>query len=170
MNLQDYIKTAENFPKEGILFRDISPLLADAAALDEAAKQLTAMIDLEKTTAFAGIEARGFILAAYMAGKYQKGFIPLRKAGKLPPPTLLESYNLEYGSAALEIPLNKSLTAKTKIVLVDDVIATGGTLQAALNLCQQAGYEVIDVLALINLTKLNNFKFNGQTVKSLLQY
>lgn len=122
-------------------------------------------IDLAEIDAFAGVESRGFIWAAAMAAQTQKGFVAVRKAGKLPPPTFRESYKLEYGEATLELP-----PGTQRVVLVDDVLATGGTLQASLNLCAKAGYTVKDILVLIDLSSLNQFRFQGEKVKSLIQY
>ena len=105
--------------------------------------------------------------AAQMASQFNKGFVPLRKAGKLPPPVIQKSYKLEYGEATLEM----APTAKpSKVVICDDVLATGGTLKASLELCHNAGYVVEDILVLINLTFLNEMKFKDQTIKSLIQY
>ncbi|MNL74848.1 Adenine phosphoribosyltransferase [compost metagenome] len=100
-----------------------------------------------------------------MAATHKKGFLPIRKAGKLPPPTKKISYALEYGSAEIELPLGDG-----NIVIVDDVLATGGTLQAAIDLSQQAGYKVLSVAVLVNLTFLNKMKFNNKEVTSLVQY
>lgn len=169
MELRNYIKPVTDFPKPGVLFRDITPLLQDSAALDYAAQEMAALTDISAINAFVGIEARGFILAAYMAGKFRKGFIPLRKAGKLPPPVLKKSYELEYATATLEISENAKKVSGG-VVIVDDVIATGGTLQAAIGLCEQAGFNICDVIVLINISKLNQFSFNNQPIKSLITY
>ena len=167
MNYKDFIRDVPNFPIEGILFRDVSPLLANAEAFSQVALDFSKLIDLKKVDLFVGIESRGFIFAAQLAAKFNKGFLPMRKAGKLPPPVLQESYALEYGNATLEMaPALKKLN----VVICDDVLATGGTLQASINLCEKAGYHVSDLLVLINLTFLNQMKFKNQLVKSLVQY
>ena len=169
MNYQSLIRDVPNFPIPGVLFRDVSPLLQNPKAFSKMADDFAKMINLQKVDLFVGIESRGFIFAAMLAAKFNKGFLPLRKAGKLPPPILQESYELEYGKATLEIAPSES-TQKRKVIICDDVLATGGTLKASLSLCQQAGYEVEDMLVLINLTFLNQMKFKDQSVKSLIQY
>ena len=165
MDLKSKIKNVPDFPKPGILFRDVTPLLKDSEALDFIAENLVRGIDLSKGDFFAGIESRGFIFASLLASHHKKGFLPIRKAGKLPPPTVKKSYSLEYGEAIIELTPGKG-----KIVIVDDVLATGGTMQAAIDLAQLAGYQVIDVAVLIDLPFLNQFKFQNQQIKSLVQY
>ncbi|KHD89931.1 MAG: adenine phosphoribosyltransferase [Bdellovibrio sp. ArHS] len=165
MDLKSLIRDVPNFPKEGILFRDMSPLLQNAEAMDFVSRNLVKDVDLSQIDYFAGIESRGFILAAHMAATHKKGFLPIRKAGKLPPPTLKLSYALEYGSAEIELPLGNS-----RIMIIDDVLATGGTLQAAIDLSKLAGYDVKAVAVLVNLTFLNKMKFNNKEVHSLVQY
>ncbi len=139
MNLQNYIREIPDFPKPGILFRDVSPLLQNPEALQFVATELVRKTDLSRIDSFVGIESRGFILAALLAGLHKKGFIPLRKAGKLPPPVLKKSYDLEYGQAEVELAPGQG-----RVMILDDVLATGGTLQAALHLCTEAGYQVED--------------------------
>jgi adenine phosphoribosyltransferase len=165
MNLKSLIRDVPNFPKEGILFRDMSPLLQSPEAMNFVSQNLVKHVDLGKIDYFAGIESRGFILASHMAATHHKGFLPIRKAGKLPPPTKRMAYALEYGSAEIELPMGQG-----NIMIVDDVLATGGTLQAAINLSQQAGYHVESVAVLVNLTFLNQMKFNNKEVVSLVQY
>jgi adenine phosphoribosyltransferase len=165
MNLDALVRSIPDFPKPGILFRDISPLLASPAALHEVARKLVEPFDLSLVEAFVGIESRGFILAALLAGVHSKGFLPLRKAGKLPPPVQAESYNLEYGEATLEIAPGRG-----RVLVIDDVLATGGTLSAAVNLCEIAGYDVKGCAVLIDLPALNQFRFKGQMIHSLLSY
>ncbi len=167
MDYKKLIRDVPDFPIKGVLFRDVSPLLQRAEAFSQVAIDFSKLIDLQSVDLFVGIESRGFIFAAQLAAKFNKGFLPLRKAGKLPPPILQESYQLEYGQATLEIaPAIKKL----RVVICDDVLATGGTLKAAINLCQKAGYEVQDILVLINLTFLNQMTFKNQVIKSLIQY
>ncbi len=167
MNYKLLIRDVPDFPIPGVLFRDVSPLLADAQAFSKVATDFGSLLNLEQVDLFVGIESRGFIFAAQLAAHYKKGFLPLRKAGKLPPPVLKKSYDLEYGQAALEIaPSSRS----ARVVICDDVLATGGTLNAAIALCEEAGYQVEDVLVLINLTFLNTMKFKNETVKSLITY
>ena len=166
-NLRKLIREVPDFPKEGINFYDITTLLKDADGLKQTIDALAEQFAGERIDTVIGVESRGFIFAALMAAKFNKGFLPLRKAGKLPQPVLAESYDLEYGKATLEIaPALK----KQKVVVCDDVLATGGTLKASVSLCERAGYEVVDLMVLINLTFLNKMTHQGQPVKSLIQY
>lgn len=164
---QKLIRDVADFPISGVLFRDVTPLLQDANAFKQVAQDFGQLVNLEEVDIFVGIESRGFIFATMLAAHFNKGFLPLRKAGKLPPPTIKESYKLEYGEATLEIaPTPKPLRA----VICDDVLATGGTLKTSISLCEKAGYKVHDVLVLINLTFLNDMKFKNEPIKSLIQY
>ncbi|NUM57067.1 MAG: adenine phosphoribosyltransferase [Bdellovibrionaceae bacterium] len=165
MELKELITSVENFPIKGVLFRDISPLLKSPEALDFISNEFSKKFDLNNVDYIAGIESRGFILAMLLAAKTNKGFIPLRKAGKLPPPVVAESYSLEYGKATLEMQKGQG-----NIVLLDDVLATGGTLVAGINLAEKAGYKVLDVGVLINLTFLNQLQFNSRKIVSLVEY
>ncbi len=163
--LRSLIRDVPDFPKKGVLFRDITPLLQNSQAVDLVLAELVKPLDLASIDAFVGIESRGFILGAMLASRFQKGFVPLRKAGKLPPPTHQQSYDLEYGQATLEIAPGQG-----RVVLVDDVLATGGTLQAGIDLCLKAGFEVREAVVLIDLRFLNQFRFGGRAVHSVLQY
>ena len=167
MNYKQLIRDVPDFPIKGVLFKDVSPLLKDGQAFSQVAEDFAKQIDLSQVDVFVGIESRGFIFAAQLAAKYNKGFLPLRKAGKLPPPVIQKSYKLEYGEATLEMaPSDKPL----KVVICDDVLATGGTLKASIELCEKAGYKIEDILVLINLTFLNELKFKEKPIKSLIQY
>ena len=165
MNLKDYIIDVPDWPKEGITFKDITPLLKDSNALNHATLLMRGLLESSVgVTYIVGIEARGFIFGAYLAKRMGLGFIPLRKAGKLPPPVISHDYELEYGTDTLELkPAPEG--EWPKVIIVDDVYATGGTAKAARKLCQEAGYEVVDELYLINLSFLNKDK-----VKSVLTY
>ncbi len=158
-----------DFPIPGVLFRDVSPLLQDAQALQQMIQDFSKLIDLNQVDAFVGIESRGFIFASLLAAKLNKGFVPLRKVGKLPPPTVKKTYQLEYGEATLEMAHSR-IAGKNRVIICDDVLATGGTLNAAVELVSAAGFQVQDVLVLIDLTFLNQMKFNSGPVKSLIQY
>lgn len=165
MNFKNLIRDIPDFPKKGILFRDISPLLRDPVLLHAMAERFSQALEGKQIEAFVGVESRGFILASFLASHFRKGFIPLRKAGKLPPPVIAESYALEYGTATLEMTPGSG-----RVMVVDDVLATGGTLQAAINICEKAGYSVEQVGVLIDLRFLNQMKFRGETIFSLVQY
>lgn len=165
MDLKSMIRDIPDFPQAGVLFRDITPLLKSQEALDHVARSFAEKLDLKQVDYFAGIESRGFILAMLLAAKHGKGFLPLRKSGKLPPPVLSESYALEYGKATLEVNPGQG-----RLIILDDVLATGGTLNASIKLCEKAGYEVKDVGVLINLKFLNQMTFRGRNICSLVDY
>jgi adenine phosphoribosyltransferase len=144
------LRDVPDFPQPGILFKDITPLLADGAAFDAVIHGLAAAgagVDL-----VAGVEARGFLVAGALARQLGCGLVPVRKAGKLPPPTLSRSYDLEYGSAEIEVPAGV-LTGR-RVVLVDDVLATGGTLRAAAELLADAGATVAAMAVIVELGAL----------------
>lgn len=165
MDFKQHIRDIPDFPIEGVLFRDVSPILKDASIYHQCIKQFSELFDLSKFDYFVGVESRGFIFASSLATMMNKGFVPLRKAGKLPPPLVKGEYNLEYGSAKIEMAPGQG-----RVVIIDDVLATGGTLKASIDLCQQAGYEVVDVGVLINLTFLNEMKWNQKPIKALVHY
>lgn len=160
-----YIRKVPDFPKPGIMFKDISPLLSEH--FDKVTEALCDGINWDEVDAVIGIESRGFILGAAMAMLKGKGFIPMRKKGKLPPPVIGESYELEYGTDTLELIANDK---PQRVVIVDDVLATGGTLKAAMTLCEKNNYEVKALSILINLTFLNKFKEEGLPLHSVLNY
>ena len=147
MAFKQYIESIQNFPKEGILFRDIQPLLEDSEMFFDAIYEMSMLINLEQVDYFVGIDSRGFIFASALALQNNKGFKMIRKEGKLPN-TLLHGvkYDLEYGSATIEMKPGKG-----KVVIVDDVYATGGTMNAAVELCKSAGYNVIDKVCLLDI-------------------
>jgi adenine phosphoribosyltransferase len=162
---EEYINEIPGFPQKGVVFKDISPLLK--YKFNKVIDAFDKAIDWDGVEVCMGIESRGFILAAALATKKGLGFVPIRKKGKLPPPVISESYSLEYGEDVLEIhPAEK----KTKVVILDDVLATGGTLRTALTLCKKGNYEVHDSAVLIDLKFLHNFEEEGIKVKSILQY
>jgi adenine phosphoribosyltransferase len=165
MDYKNLIRETPNFPIDGVTFRDVSPLLAHPEAFSCVAQDFGKLINLNKVDYFVGIESRGFIFASQLATRFNRGFVPLRKAGKLPQPTVKKSYKLEYGEATLEMA-----PALGRVVVCDDVLATGGTLRASIELCEQAGYQVEDILVLINLASLNTMTFKGLPIKSLVQY
>lgn len=163
--LKTLIRDIADFPKPGVGFKDISPLLKSPEALHFVAETFGNSCDLKQVDAFVGIESRGFIFASLCAALFKKGFIPLRKAGKLPPPVVSESYQLEYGSATLEMA-----PGHCRVMILDDVLATGGTLAAALSICQKAGYQTVQVGVLIDLTFLNQMQFQEKKIFSIIQY
>jgi adenine phosphoribosyltransferase len=165
LSLKKGVREVPDFPKPGILFKDIFPLLANPKTHREVTEALLHSLNLDQVDLFVGIEARGFILASALAAQTGKGFAPARKAGKLPPPTVRQKYDLEYGTAELELAQGSG-----RVVIVDDVLATGGTLRATIDLCAKAGYDVVDISVLINLKYLNNFRFHGEPVKSVIDY
>lgn len=165
-HLEDLIAITPDFPQKGVLFRDISPLLAARFnETIEACGDLFTPEEIEDISAFAGVDARGFIFAAALAVRFNKNMLMIRKGGKLPPPAQERSYSLEYGEATLMLKPGQG-----RVILLDDVVATGGTLGAAADLCQQAGYTVTAFGTLIDLRALNSFKWQGLRVRSVFQY
>jgi adenine phosphoribosyltransferase len=164
-SFESHIRNVPDFPKPGILFKDITPLLQER--FHEVVEAMASTIKWEEIDYVIGIESRGFILGAAMATLKGKGFIPVRKKGKLPPPVIAESYTLEYGTDTLEMIVNQN---PGRVVLVDDVLATGGTLKAVMNLCQKNQFDVKALSLLINLTFLNKFTEEGYPVHSVLNY
>jgi adenine phosphoribosyltransferase len=166
-NLKQLIKDVEGFPIEGVTFRDITPLLEDGIAFQSAVDGLVMLVEENfPCHTIAGIEARGFIFASAIASLDGKGFVPIRKAGKLPPPTIKIDASKEYGHDILEVKEGKG-----DIVIVDDVLATGGTLLAAEELLRLAGYNVLGAATLIDLTYLHgDIRINGKNVVSLIKY
>ena len=160
-----HIRNVPDFPKPGVVFKDITPLLQER--FSEVIQAMSQGIDWSQVDYVVGIESRGFILGAAMAQLHGKGFIPMRKKGKLPPPVIAETYALEYGTDTLEMIKEEK---NARVVLVDDVLATGGTLRAAARLCAHNKMEVKAMALLINLTFLNQFKEEGLPVHSVLNY
>ncbi len=154
MNLEKLIPGVPDFPKPGILFRDISPLLADAEAFHYAIESLGKLSHDYAFTTVLGIESRGFIFASALAHHLHKGLILVRKPNKLPTETHQESYGLEYGSDMLEISKH-ILTPKDLVLIVDDVLATGGTLAAASRLVQKTGATVAGAICLLEINGLD---------------
>lgn len=162
---ESHIRNVPDFPKAGIMFKDITPLLQER--FTEVIEAMSHKIDWSQVDYIVGIESRGFILGAAMAQLKGKGFIPMRKKGKLPPPVIAETYSLEYGTDTLEMIKEEK---PGRVILVDDVLATGGTLRAAMNLCEKNQLTVHGMSLLINLTFLNQFKEEGLPVFSVLNY
>ncbi|MFD4377460.1 adenine phosphoribosyltransferase [Streptomyces sp. NPDC058486] len=144
------IRDVPDYPKPGVLFKDITPLLADPEAFTALTDALAALCHARGATKIVGLEARGFILAAPVAVRAGLGFIPVRKAGKLPGATLRQAYELEYGTAEIEVHA-EDLAAGDRVMVIDDVLATGGTAEASLELIRRAGAEVAGVAVLMEL-------------------
>jgi adenine phosphoribosyltransferase len=144
------IRDVADYPAPGVLFKDITPLLADPAAFTALTDALAGIAQSSGATKVVGLEARGFILGAPVAVRAGLGFIPVRKAGKLPGATLGQAYDLEYGSAEIEVHA-EDLSADDRVLVVDDVLATGGTAEASLQLIRRAGAEVAGLAVLMEL-------------------
>ncbi|MBI5860379.1 MAG: adenine phosphoribosyltransferase [Nitrosarchaeum sp.] len=170
MNLKEKILDFPNFPKKGILFRDFSPILKDPSALSFIADEFTKYFHPKDVDLFAGIESRGFLLACVLATRYNKGMIMIRKAGKLPGKTTKLSYKIEYGQDTIEI--QKDIISKgQKILICDDLLATGGTAKASAKLIEKVGGKVTGFAFIIELTELNGMKgINQYNCKSLVRY
>ena len=159
------IRDVPDFPKEGVIFKDIAPLLQNSQLIDQLISDWSQMLDFSKFDLIGGIESRGFIFGSMLAIKNAKGFVPIRKAGKLPPPVQRQDYALEYGTAAIEMPAGSG-----RMLIVDDVLATGGTLAAAQDLAGKSGYAVEGLSVFIDLQFLNNLRFRGSAIPSVIQY
>src|SRR5450759_1637209 len=150
MSLKSKIRTVQHYPKQGIQFSDITTLLKDPAGFRATIDDLVSRYKDVKIDKIAGIESRGFILGAPLAYALNKGFIPIRKKGKLPAETIGHDYELEYGTDRIEIHTD-AIQKGDKVLLIDDLIATGGTAEAAVNLIQQMGAEVVECCFVIDL-------------------
>jgi adenine phosphoribosyltransferase len=166
VDLKRLIRDVPDFPRKGILFRDISPLLREH--FDAAVQALDGLLtesQWSEIDAVAGIESRGFILGAALATHRRKGFVLVRKQGKLPPPVVDVAYDLEYGSSVLEMQRGHG-----RLLLVDDVLATGGTVTASADLCIRAGYEIMAIAALIDLKIVADYRWRSLSVRTAVQY
>lgn len=170
MNFKNYIRDIEDFPKKGIIYKDISPLLSNHKVLKAAADALCEHLLKLGINKVVGVESRGFFMATLMAERLQAGFIPIRKPGKLPYACISESYALEYGEDTLEIHQD-AIVPGEKVVLHDDVLATGGTAEAAIKLIERLGGEVVECNFLIELSFLNGYKKLGNhKLTSLMKF
>jgi adenine phosphoribosyltransferase len=165
-DLKRSIRDVADFPRPGILFRDIAPLLRDR--FDDTIRELDALLteaEWAEIDAVAGIESRGFILGAALATHRRKGFVLVRKQGKLPPPVVDAAYDLEYGSGVLEMQRGTG-----RLVLIDDVLATGGTMTGAADLCERAGYQLKSLVALVDLHLVEDFRWRNLPLRAAVHY
>ena len=151
MDLTQHLRDIPDFPKPGILFKDISPLLGHAQAFAQSISDLAKLFTDSNLDAIIGIESRGFIFGAALARELNCGFVPVRKPGKLPAETIHREYDLEYGSDRLEMHRDALVAAGARVAVIDDVLATGGTLEAAIALAQDGGGTVIAAACVIEL-------------------
>lgn len=169
-DLKKYITDIPDFPQKGIIFHDITSLLQSGEGFHRAIDGLIEKLDGVEFDAVAGLDARGFLFGAPVAYAKGRGFVPVRKKGKLPRETVSAEYDLEYGTATVEMHTD-ALKKGDKVVIIDDLMATGGTLEAAVRLCEQLGAEVVKILCVIELKGLNGReKLKSYDVRSLISY
>lgn len=170
MDLRNWIKDVPDFPTEGILFKDITPLLQSPEAFGEAIKQMSDYAKAANANVIVGPESRGFIFGTPVACSLGNGFVPVRKAGKLPRKTISKKYDLEYGSNELFMH-EDAIKPGDKIMIIDDLLATGGTVKAAISMIEQLGGEVVGCCFLIELEALEGRKvLEGYPIHSLITY
>ena len=170
MELKDLVRTIPDFPKEGILFRDITPLIADPEGFRTLIDQMAAILKEKQVDVVVGPEARGFIFSAALARALNVGLVLARKPGKLPYQTISYEYALEYGTDELQIHVD-SIKPGQRVAVVDDLLATGGTALACAKLCEKAGGKVVDCLFVIELTDLPGREtLKDYSVDTILQY
>ncbi len=170
MDLYALVRDVKDFPKEGIVFKDITPLLQDGEGLHESINQIAAHLENLEFDTIVGPEARGFIFGVPTAYKLKKGFIPVRKPGKLPYDCISQTYDLEYGSSTIEMHID-AIEKGQKVVIVDDLLATGGTTKAMIDLIEKMGGEVIKIVFLIELEFLKGRNvLEGYAIESILKY
>ena len=170
MKLEDYIASIENYPKEGVTFRDISPLMADGNAYSYAIREIVQYATDKKIDMIVGPEARGFIVGCPVAYELGIGFAPARKKGKLPRETVSVEYDLEYGTAELHLHKD-AVKPGQKVLICDDLLATGGTMDACAKLVEKLGGEVVGLAFLVELTDLKGReKIEGYDIFTLMEY
>ena len=169
-NLEDYIVTIPDFPEPGIMFRDVMGVLDDPEGLQIGVDSLYDLLEGLDYDVIAGTEARGFLFGMPLAYKAKKRFVPVRKKGKLPRETVEKTYDLEYGTATIEIHKD-AIKPGDKVIIIDDLIATGGTVEAAAKLVERLGGEVVKMIFLIELTDLKGREYlKNYDVASVVQY
>lgn len=170
MDLTKIIRDIPNFPEQGVLFRDITPILHNPDALKESINQMSEKMDNAEYDIIAGPESRGFIFGVPLAYKLSKGFIPIRKKGKLPAETISKEYALEYGTATIEMHKD-AIKQGQRIFIVDDLLATGGTAKAIAEMIEEVGGVVAGFIFLIELKNLEGRKLlNGYNIESIIKY
>jgi adenine phosphoribosyltransferase len=170
IKLEKYIRNVPDWPKKGVLFRDITPLLSDKKAFSAAVNELCNAFSSYQFDYIGAVEARGFIFGAAIAQKLGKGFIPIRKKGKLPYKTESITYDLEYGKSTIEIHQD-ALKKGAKVLMIDDLLATGGTIAAACKLVERIGGKIIGIAFLIELSELGGRqKLEKYKVNSIITY
>lgn len=170
MDLKDYIVDVPNYPKEGIIFKDITPLLKNQEAFNYVIDEICEFAENIGANVVLGPESRGFIFGCPVAYKNKIGFVPVRKPGKLPRKTIEESYDLEYGSNTLCIH-EDAIKKGDKVIIIDDLLATGGTLEAAIKLVNKCDAEVVGIACVIELKDLEGRKkLNNVNIKTLIEY
>lgn len=170
MDIKTFIRDIKDFPQEGIVFKDITPLLGDSKALKSASAALLELVGDLKIDKVIGMESRGFFFAPLLASHLDAGFVPVRKSGKLPYETISETYALEYGNDRLEMHQD-AISNGEKVLIHDDVLATGGTAKAVCKLVERLGGEIVQCNFLIELDFLEGKnKLEGYEVKSLMQF
>ena len=170
MKLEDYVVSIPDFPEEGVIFRDVTSILQDADGLHLAIEEIQKLLEDVEFDVVGGTESRGFIFGMPVAYNLHKSFVPVRKAGKLPRETVSMEYELEYGTATVEIHKD-AIKPGQKVVLIDDLIATGGTMQAAAKLVEELGGEVVRIVFLMELAGLHGReKLKDYDVRSVICY
>lgn len=170
MDVKDYIRTISDFPKKGVMFRDVTTVLQDARGLELAVDALSGLLDGVEFDIIVGIESRGFLFGAPIAYKLKRPFVPVRKKGKLPFNTVEEKYSLEYGSAVIEMH-SDAIKPGQRAVIIDDLIATGGTVRAAARLVERLGGTVAKAIFLIELPALGGREnLKEYEVESVVQF
>lgn len=168
--IEQYIRDINDFPKEGVVFKDIATLLQNPTAMQLCKQQLIKLVGNQKIDKVIGIESRGFFFGTLLAEHFNAGFVPVRKPGKLPFTTISEQYDLEYGTDAVEIHID-AIKKGEKVLIHDDVLATGGTARAVCNLVERLGGEIVQCNFIIQLDFLNGKeKLQDYTINAVLKY